>query len=660
MVAVQHIFIRQDAYVDSLLCIMQVRLRAITEAAGRADAAILRAREEDEAELAQIADKSAAAGVSMPLLWLADRLGLSASEQRVLFLLLAHELDPVSRQMLRDLNTEKVSDPTLDALRRAAYAAHAQVRGGFELGPDAPLRRLQLIERTDGNERCPEHRQTFALSRRVLALSQHDLEIDSSLREVASINTAQETSNLVVADASISAVAKAFGSSSGLIILKGRIGTGRRSLLASTARTEGYEVLQIDCRALGATRESAQRQLRLISREARLLERVPLLCHLEALAAIGETPDRIDLVEKELVGLVLATTSRAIARRWRTTPTMIEMEKPTSAQLQTLWGRAIPEASDGDAELMATMYPLAPALIDAAGAVAHHHAGKDDITAEHIAAGVRSVLDDRLVGLATRLEVSQSWKDLVLPDDQATELVELVARIRQRTTVYEQWGFAKKVGKGLGVSALFSGPPGTGKTMAAALVAKELGLEVFQVDLSKIVSKWIGETERNLASLFDAAEACHAILLFDEADALFGKRTDVKSSNDRHANQEVNFLLQRMESFTGICFLTTNHETAIDEAFRRRLSMHLRFPVPEVQERKALWRSLLCVEAPVDHDVDLDALATDFEMSGGYIRNAVLRAAFLAADSTGRITGELLTRAAQLESEAMGRVVFRD
>jgi len=161
---------------------MQVRLRAVTEAAGRADAAILRAREEDEAELEQIAQKSAAAGVSMPLLWLGDRLGLSASEQRVLLLLLAHELDPVSRQMLRDLNTEQVSDP--------------------------------------------EHRQTFALSRRVLALCQHDLGIDSSLRDIASINTSQETSDLVVAAASISAVAKAFGSSSGLIILKGRLGTG--------------------------------------------------------------------------------------------------------------------------------------------------------------------------------------------------------------------------------------------------------------------------------------------------------------------------------------------------------------------------------------------------------------------------------------------------
>jgi hypothetical protein len=659
MVAVpqHHIFIRQEAYVDAILCVIQARLRTIVDAGGRPESLVIRAREEDESELHQVARASADAGVDMPLLWLGDRLGLSASEQRVLFLLLAHELDPTSRQLIRQLNTEQVSDPTLDAIRRAAYGMQSQVRAGVELGPDSALRRMQLIERTDGNDRCPEHRQTFALSRRVLSLAQAESKIDSSLADIASIGEPQPTSDLVVASATIESVVKAFASS--LILVKGRVGSGRRSLLSAVARSQGYEVLQVDCRAIAVARDVAQRQLRVIAREARLLERVPLLCHLEALAPVGDSPDRIDLVEKELSGIVLATTSRAIARRWRQTPTIIEMPKPSGADLAALWNRAIPEASEGDAELMATMYPLAPALIIAAGKVAHHQAADDELTAEHVAIGVRAVLDDRLVGFATRLEVTQSWNDLVLPDDQTTALIELVARIRQRTTVYEQWGFAKKVGKGLGVAALFSGPPGTGKTMAACLVAKVVGLEVFQVDMSKIASKWIGETEKNLASLFDAAEACQAILLFDEADALFGKRTDVKSSNDRHANQEVNYLLQRMESFTGICFLTTNHDTAIDEAFRRRLSLHVHFPVPDVDERKALWRAMLSTDAPVDSDCNLDALANDFEMSGGYIRNAVLRAAFLAADSTGRIDGALLTRAAQLECESMGRVVFR-
>ena len=234
---------------------------------------------------------------------------------------------------------------------------------------------------------------------------------------------------------------------------------------------------------------------------------------------------------------------------------------------------------------------------------------------------------------------------------------ELMARIRERRHVYEDWNFAAKAGRSVGVSALFSGPPGTGKTMAAGLIAREVGTAVYQVDANKIVSKWIGETEKNLAALFDAAEAGQAILLFDEADALFGKRTDVKSSNDRHANQETNFLLQRLESFTGICILTTNHEDSLDEAFRRRLSLHVRFPMPEPEERARLWQALLPAEAPVENGVDFGDLADQYEMSGGYIRNAVLRAAFYAADRNTQIRAVDLARAASLEYQAMGRVI---
>jgi SpoVK/Ycf46/Vps4 family AAA+-type ATPase len=257
----------------------------------------------------------------------------------------------------------------------------------------------------------------------------------------------------------------------------------------------------------------------------------------------------------------------------------------------------------------------------------------------HVETGIRAVLDDRLSGLATRITVTQTWDDLVLPDDQTAALVEMVARIRERRRVYEDWGFASKLAKGLGVTALFSGPPGTGKTMAAGLIARELGVDVYQVEPSKLTSKWIGETEKNLAALFDAAEGGHAILLFDEADGLFSKRTNVQSSNDRHANQEVNYLLQRLETFTGICVLTTNHESAIDDAFRRRFSVHVRFPMPAADERLRLWRTMVPVSAPIAADVDFRRLADTFVMSGGYIRNAVLRAAFVAADESLAIAG---------------------
>jgi vesicle-fusing ATPase len=334
----------------------------------------------------------------------------------------------------------------------------------------------------------------------------------------------------------------------------------------------------------------------------------------------------------------------------------VEMGQPTTAQRASLWHSSLGQGTTDDAKLLAEQYPLAPALIVRASEAAKARANGRALEPDDIYAGIRSVLDDRLGQFAKRVTVTQTWDDLVLPPDQLDTIVELMARVRGRSKVYEQWGFAAKVGKGLGVSALFSGPPGTGKTMVAALIARDLGLELYQVDMGKLVSKFIGETEKNLGALFDAAEAGHAILLFDEADSLFGKRTDVKSSNDRYANLETNYLLQRLESFTGICLLTTNHDSHIDPAFQRRLSLHLRFELPDVDERAQLWRATLPVAAPLAGNVDFGSLARRYAMSGGYIRNAALRAAFLAADEDSEITAAHLERAARVEYEGMGKI----
>jgi AAA+ superfamily predicted ATPase len=592
-----------------------------------------------------------------PVQWLGERLGLSATEQHVLWVLLAQELSPSARRSIREINTEDAADPTIDTIRRAVYGNAPNASGWGELGPDGRLRRLALIERIDVEAGAPLHRQLVRLAPRVLALAHGEVGLDAEIAGFAAIDES-EIGELEIADEARVAVERAV-KGSGIVIVRGGAGTGRRSLLLQCARAEQHRVLVVDGAGIAKDREKAMRQLRIVARECQLLGLVPLVRGIDALAGSPEVADRLDLIESELSGLVLATTTRPIARRWRQPPVMIELPRLTGAQRATLWGRALPPASESDREILSTMYPLAPALIHAASAAALRVCGSEKMEPHHITAGIRSVLDDRLAGLATRIEVTQTWEDLILPEEQCTAVTELLARIRERRRVYEDWGFAKKVGRGLGVSALFSGPPGTGKTMCAGLVARELGTELYQVDLSKIVSKWIGETEKNLAALFDAAEAGHAILLFDEADAIFGKRTDVKSSNDRHANQETNYLLQRLESFAGICILTTNHEMAIDEAFRRRLSVHVRFPMPETDERKRLWQALIPASAPVSLDLRFDQLADSYAMSGGYIRNAVLRAAFLAADQNARIDTALLARAAQLEYEAMGKVVAR-
>jgi hypothetical protein len=592
-----------------------------------------------------------------PMIRLRDRFDLSPTEERVLWTLIANELCPITRTLIRQTATEDTADPTTDTVRRIVYGLRNARNVWHELGEQGVLRRFGFIERTDNGADAPEHRRTWKVARRVLALVHGELALDDRLSNVVAIDDAPTSlQGLAVAGDAVQRLERAFDRQ-GLLIVYGRVGQGRRSVLTAIAAARGLRVLRVEARALSTERDVAQSQLRAIARECSLLELTPLICNADALAGASDAAERFDLVEQELSGLVLATSTRPISRRWKRPPVTVELQPLAGSQRAALWSRALPMASAEDTEILATMYPLAPALIEAAGSAAIEQSGGGAMAPEHIAAGLRAVLDDRLAGLATRITVTQTWNDFVLPEDQITAIVELLARIRERRRVYEDWGFADKVGKGLGVSALFSGPPGTGKTMGAGLVARALNTELYQVDLSKIVSKWIGETEKNLAALFDAAEAGHAVLLFDEADALFGKRTEVRSSNDRYANQEVNFLLQRLETYAGVCVLTTNHETAIDEAFRRRLSVHVRFPMPEADERQKLWQAMIPTNAPTAGDLRLNDLATVYVMSGGYIKNAVLRAAFLAADEQGTINAARLARAAQLEYEAMGKIV---
>lgn len=600
------------------------------------------------------AEMRARGGARIPFRWLEQRLQLSPTEQRVLWLLVGHEVEPSIRASIRALNTEEVSDPTASAVSRVVYGGDRRLAEA-ELGAQGRLLKLGLIERSDAIAHCPGYRRTFSVSPRVLSLALGNDALDPVVDSLR-CHRGEPAAELEISGGVDEALSNALQDGPRLVVLHGAVGSGRRSAIRSHLAKRGLASLEVDCERFDADPAIALHQVRAVAREAKLLERVPVLVDLDVLGQRDEGRDRLGLLDGELDGLVLATSRQMFARRWNRPVAGIELKPLSSTSRAVLWSRALPALSDGDAEIVASMYPLSPALVSRTGSAVERVRAGRPLSAAHIASAVRAIVDDSLAGLASRISTSQTWEDLVLPPDQQLALEELIARIRQRSLVYEQWGFAAKVGKGLGVAALFSGPPGTGKSMAACLVAKELGVDVYQVDLSKIISKFIGETERNLARLFDAAESGHAILLFDEADALFGKRTEVRTSNDRHANQEVNYLLQRLESFSGICILTSNHEAAIDEAFRRRLSTHVRFPVPEEKERRKLWRAMHPANAPVSGNLELDELATVFAMSGGYIRNAVLRAAFLAADRGTAIGSELLSEAAQLEYDALGKL----
>jgi ATP-dependent 26S proteasome regulatory subunit len=259
----------------------------------------------------------------------------------------------------------------------------------------------------------------------------------------------------------------------------------------------------------------------------------------------------------------------------------------------------------------------------------------------------RTRTDPRLGELAQRIKPMAVWEDLVLPDLQVNILREVAVHIRQRMKVYDAWGFASKSSRGLGISALFAGVSGTGKTMAAEVLANDLHLDLYRIDLSQVVSKYIGETEKNLRRVFDTAEEGGAILLFDEADALFGKRSEVKDSHDRYANVEVSYLLQRMEDYRGLAILTTNLKDAIDTAFMRRIRFVVQFPFPDMAQRTEIWRRIFPQQTPVEN-MDVERLGR-LSVAGGNIRNIALYAAFLAADLGEPVRMSHLLRAARAE-----------
>ena len=601
-----------------------------------------------------------AAGRELPLDALRAAFQLTATEQRSLWLLLAVEVAP---DVIGGVATPEV----LDAL---VYGAPA-VRDRFadELATDGRLFRYALVEWADGrDDRTGRFTRPLRVSARVvdLAMGRKTLALEvAAVGEL--IDRPDPGDDLLIDEAARRSIADALArhgtrGEGPVPLVLGPEGAGRHALVAAAAATLGARLLSIRCADLPPRISDL---LAAIQREAILFRAVIVLRGVEHLVPEPDAGrlDRARMLDAAFAGYpgpVALISARGLTMALLpgrgTLP--IELGIPDEFDRATLWRRAIPEADDL-AEAAAARYWITGGVIQRAAAIAvARAAGRGGVaTEEDVHVGVRAVVDDHLTTLGVRIDSTSTWQDLVLPGEIMDELVEMIARVRHRRQVLDEWGFGRKIGRGLGLPALFSGPPGTGKTMVAGLVARELGLDLYQIDLSRMVSKYVGETEKNLARVFDAAEAGHAILLFDEADALFAKRTEVKSSVDRYANLEVNYLLQRMESFTGITILTTNFDAAIDEAFRRRLAFRIAFQVPDHDERARLWRALIPANAPLDKDVDFGVLAARFTMTGGYIKNAALRGAYLAAAEGGQIAMRHLLRGATAEYASMGKVI---
>lgn len=278
-------------------------------------------------------------------------------------------------------------------------------------------------------------------------------------------------------------------------------------------------------------------------------------------------------------------------------------------------------------------------------------------TLQELFAATRMQSGHDLTALARKITPKHTWDNIILPTNQFRQLREICNQVKYHHIVCNQWGFDQTLSLGKGINVLFSGSPGTGKTMAAEVIANELQLDIYKIDLSQIVSKYIGETEKNLDRVFTAAENANAILLFDEADALFGKRSEVKDAHDRYANLEVAYLLQKMEEYEGITILTTNLRQNLDEAFTRRIRFIIEFPLPEADNRLQIWQRIFPKQTPLEEDVDLLLIAQKFQLTGGSIRNIAVAAAFLAAEEGNRVGMKHLLQATKREFQKMGRLI---
>lgn len=275
-------------------------------------------------------------------------------------------------------------------------------------------------------------------------------------------------------------------------------------------------------------------------------------------------------------------------------------------------------------------------------------------------ASARAQSGHDLTALARKIEPQYTWNDIILPDDHQTQLRAICNQTKYRNLVHEEWGFDRKLSLGKGLNVLFYGPPGTGKTMAAEVIARELQLDLYKIELSQIVSKYIGKTEKNLNRIFTAAANYNAILLFDEADALFGKRSEVRDAHDRYANIEIGYLLQKMEEYEGLAILTTNLRSNMDDAFVRRLRFIIEFPFPNEKQRRQIWEKVWPDTTPCSSDINLDFLARRFEIPGAHIRNIALAAAFLAADDGRVINMAHLLQAIRREYQKLGRILIEE
>jgi hypothetical protein len=649
---------------DGLPCEREV-LGLLGEDVGLAADALRRARERLAEKADQLRDRTAAslvADVRLPFHELARSYHLSSVATQILACASAPRLRTSIARLYGVLAgiSGRIAcvDHVLESL--VETPGDSSIAIARELAPDAPLVRTGLVIVQARADRTDLIVDSVVLDR--LRGIERAVEIsEATTRRAAAVMLEDVVAPFQIKRALLVGLADLDPARPARVVVRGRRGSGRHTIIGALAQRVGRDVAEVDVARL--PRNGLAAALALELQRAELSSCVPIVSGLENLPK-----DDQELVRH--VGSVLRRHAGPLVIRAAPDvelplqPERIDVTLPPLSlrQRSDVWGAmlagralAVPDADT--LAMLAARYRFGAGTIariaDEVARRTDRNGAAIEVLVEEVA---RNHLAGRLERVATRITRLPDWDQVTLIDEMRDSVRELVGRMRYQRTVFEEWGFDRRISTARGLTALFYGPPGTGKTLVAGLIGRELGLDVWRIDLAQIMSKWVGETEKNLAEVFEAAEEGQVMLLFDEADSLFGKRSEVKSSNDRYANLETNYLLQRFDSFEGVAILTTNLEGSIDPAFKRRLSMRMYVPFPDEDLREKLWAAHIPATVPRAGELDFASLARRYPLSGGYIRNSALRAAFLAAQEQRPLANDHLVRAVQLEYYELGKL----
>jgi ATP-dependent 26S proteasome regulatory subunit len=667
--------------VDELLNRPAGRPRWVCEAHTEHDSGFYEQAAQLAGQIAERARESSRRGVLLPLTELARCFALTRVDLDAILICLALDLDTRYERLyayLQDDVTRK--RPSVDLILSLLCSDFAEkIRERVRFAPESPLlaHHFVVISDEQSPSRSPLSYRTVQLDDRIASyLLRHDV-VDARLADTVRPQRGGSDLLGLVLPAEIrprilGLTEMARVTPRTLLYLQGPPGIGKSRLAEAFCREIGLQMITADIEPnASATPSDFRNWVRLALREAILRGSGIYFRGFDALEKDEQrTPRGILLDEIRKYERLVLVGGNTLWEPGSMPPghlfVRLELPLPSYPERVRLWA----EAANGSAphewiEEIAGKYRLSGGQIrDAASTALQLALARPPSDCRPTLADFQEASrlhsNRKLATLARRIRPQYTWDDIVLPADRMEQLREICATLRFRPIVYEDWGFDEHLSLGKGLNVLFAGPSGTGKTMAAEILAHQLGLELYKTDLSTIVSKYIGETEKNLSRIFAEAASSNAILFFDEADALFGKRSEIRDSHDRYANIEVNYLLQEMERYEGMAILATNLRKNMDEAFVRRMHFVVEFPFPSVDDRLRIWQAVLPPDTPRDPGLDFDFLASAFEMSGGSIRNIALGAAFLAAANGGRISMSHLIRATVREYQKMGKVLSGD